>query len=140
MGVKTVFLLTDVQIKQESFLEDVDNLLNTGEVPNLYSSEERAEITELVQTAMEAMARQKVSKKGSGVGGGAAQAQDTSPLALFSAFVNRCRANLHLVIAFSPIGDAFRNRLRQFPALINCCTIDWFMVCCHNITGHRFNP
>ena len=26
----------------------------------------------------------------------------------------------------SPIGDAFRTRLRQFPSLVNCCTIDWF--------------
>lgn len=26
----------------------------------------------------------------------------------------------------SPIGDAFRTRLRMFPSLINCCTIDWF--------------
>jgi dynein heavy chain len=26
----------------------------------------------------------------------------------------------------SPIGDALRNRLRQFPSLVNCCTIDWF--------------
>lgn len=29
-------------------------------------------------------------------------------------------------LAMSPIGDAFRNRLRMFPSLINCCTIDWF--------------
>ena len=28
----------------------------------------------------------------------------------------------------SPIGDAFRNRLRKFPSLVNCCTIDWFQV------------
>ncbi len=28
--------------------------------------------------------------------------------------------------AFSPIGEAFRSRLRMFPALVNCCTIDWF--------------
>lgn len=53
---------------------------------------------------------------------------DFSPLALFAFFVNRCRENLHIMIAFSPIGDAFRNRLRQFPSLINCCTIDWFQV------------
>lgn len=52
-----------------------------------------------------------------------------SPLALFAFFVNRCKDNLHVVVAFSPIGDAFRNRLRQFPSLINCCTIDWFQVC-----------
>lgn len=29
-------------------------------------------------------------------------------------------------IAMSPIGEGFRNRLRMFPSLINCCTIDWF--------------
>lgn len=27
----------------------------------------------------------------------------------------------------SPIGDAFKTRLRMFPALVNCCTIDWFL-------------
>merc|ERR1719271_1115954 len=27
----------------------------------------------------------------------------------------------------SPIGASFRNRLRGFPSLVNCCTIDWFM-------------
>ena len=27
----------------------------------------------------------------------------------------------------SPIGSAFRNRLRKFPSLANCCTLDWFM-------------
>ena len=26
----------------------------------------------------------------------------------------------------SPLGEVFRNRLRNFPALVNCCTIDWF--------------
>ena len=25
-----------------------------------------------------------------------------------------------------PVGDAFRERLRKFPSLVNCCTIDWF--------------
>lgn len=42
----TVFLLSDNQIKQESFLEDVSMLLNTGDVPNLYGGEEKAEILE----------------------------------------------------------------------------------------------
>jgi dynein heavy chain len=26
----------------------------------------------------------------------------------------------------SPIGDTLRNRIRNFPSLVNCCTIDWF--------------
>jgi dynein heavy chain len=38
----------------------------------------------------------------------------------------RVRASLHLVLCFSPMGDAFRQRLRMFPSLVNCTTIDWF--------------
>ena len=30
------------------------------------------------------------------------------------------------MLAFSPIGDSFRNRIRNFPSLVNCTTIDWF--------------
>ena len=46
-GKTTVFLLTDTQIKEEAFLEDVDGLLNAGEVPNLFPLDERAEIIEV---------------------------------------------------------------------------------------------
>jgi dynein heavy chain len=47
-------------------------------------------------------------------------------MAMYNYFIERVKAHLHVVIAMSPIGDAFRNRLRMFPSLINCCTIDWF--------------
>uniref|UniRef100_UPI00358F5A88 dynein axonemal heavy chain 12-like n=1 Tax=Myxine glutinosa TaxID=7769 RepID=UPI00358F5A88 len=109
-GKKMVFLITDTQIKQEAFLEDVDNLLNTGEVPNLFAPDEKQEIMEAVRPFAPG------KKKG----------EELSHLALFAFFISRCKENLHIVIAFSPIGDAFRNRLRQFPSLINCCTINWF--------------
>lgn len=46
-GRKTVFLLTDTQIKDEAFLEDVDSILNTGEVPNLFAMDEKQEIMEV---------------------------------------------------------------------------------------------
>uniref|UniRef100_A0A3Q0KRH4 Dynein axonemal heavy chain 7 n=2 Tax=Schistosoma mansoni TaxID=6183 RepID=A0A3Q0KRH4_SCHMA len=111
-GKNTVFLMTDSQIKEETFLEDVDSLLNSGEVPNLYSSEEKAELMDIIQSSLAAS--------------GGNKSVDLSPLALYALFVDRCREKLHVVMAFSPIGEAFRNRLRQFPALINCCTIDWF--------------
>ena len=26
----------------------------------------------------------------------------------------------------SPIGEALRVRIRKFPSIVNCCTIDWF--------------
>ncbi|PAA47942.1 hypothetical protein BOX15_Mlig003862g8 [Macrostomum lignano] len=109
-GKKTVFLMADTQIKEETFLEDIDNLLNTGEIPNLFPNDEKVEIMETVRPFAQAGDKN----------------ADFSPIALYAFFVNRVRENLHIVIAFSPIGDAFRNRLRKFPSLINCCTIDWF--------------
>ena len=42
-GVKdtpTSFVFTDAQVVMESFLEDVNNILNAGDVPNLYGPEE----------------------------------------------------------------------------------------------------
>jgi dynein heavy chain len=102
-----VFLFSDTQIAKEAFLEEVSSILNTGEVPNLYANEDKMEITE------------KCSKGANALG-------KTTPGEIFAWYVEQCRKNLHIVIAMSPIGAAFRNRLRSFPSLVNCCTIDWF--------------
>eukprot|EP00951_Prasinocladus_malaysianus_P016792 scaffold131431_cov40-Prasinocladus_malaysianus.AAC.1 len=45
----TVFLFNDMQIKEEVMVEDISNLLNTGEVPNLFDSGEQAGIGENVR-------------------------------------------------------------------------------------------
>ena len=56
-GRQTVFLFADNQIKDESFMEDISMILNTGDVPNLYAQDEKAEIIEKMQT----VARNEVS-------------------------------------------------------------------------------
>src|SRR4051812_46972056 len=58
--------------------------------------------------------------------GRAERSVEITPNTLFNKFIERTRLHLHIMLAFSPIGDGFRNYLRMFPALINCCTIDWF--------------
>ena len=94
---KTTFLFSDTQIAKEAFLEEVSSILNTGEVPNLYANEDRLEITE------------KCSKGANAVG-------KNTPAEIFGWYVEECRKNLHIVICMSPIGAAFRNRLRSFPS------------------------
>lgn len=47
-GKPITFLLSDDQITDESFLEDINLLLTTGDVPNLYESEERIDILDKV--------------------------------------------------------------------------------------------
>ena len=108
-GKPTTFLFADTQIKLEGFVEDINNILNTGEVPNLFAKDEQNEIVESLRDAA----------KDAGL-------NPDNVTDVLSFFVERCRANLHVVLAFSPVGDAFRTRLLMFPSLINCCTIDWF--------------
>ena len=107
-----VFLFSDTQIKNESFVEDINNILNSGEVPNLFPSDEKMAIIE----ASRPWAKQAFGKA----------SQDMNVAEIFAFFVKRVKKRLHILLAFSPIGEAFRERLRLFPSLINCCAIDWF--------------
>jgi dynein heavy chain len=43
-NLKQVFLFSDTQIVKESFLEDINNLLNSGEIPNLFPQDEKVVI------------------------------------------------------------------------------------------------
>lgn len=52
-----VFLFSDTQIADEMFTEDINMVLNTGDVPNLFQTDEKVEILEKMQTA----ARESVS-------------------------------------------------------------------------------
>ncbi|XP_052128831.1 dynein axonemal heavy chain 1-like [Frankliniella occidentalis] len=105
---ETVFLFSDTQIKSESFLEDINSVLSSGDVPNIYEAEELDKIYQLMRGV--------VTEQG-------LQATRSN---MFSAFQRTVKSNLHCIITMSPIGDVFRARLRMFPALVNCCTIDWF--------------
>lgn len=52
---------------------------------------------------------------------------DTLPSEVHAYYIERIREQLHIALAFSPIGESFKERIRVYPSLINCCTIDWYM-------------
>ncbi|EDV95581.1 GH15699 [Drosophila grimshawi] len=107
----TVFLFSDAQATDEGYVEDINGVLNTGDLPNLYQLEDKASI-------MENMAN--VAKQ---VG----KVLDSLPSEVYAYYIERIREQLHVALAFSPIGESFKERIRVYPSLINCCTIDWYM-------------
>ncbi|KAL3313636.1 Dynein heavy chain 2, axonemal [Cichlidogyrus casuarinus] len=104
----TLFVFLDTQVTDESFLEDINNMLSSGEVPNLFKPDEFEEIRDELAD---------ICKK---------EYFDDSPQTVFRFLVDRVKSNLHIVLCMSPIGEPFRNRMRMYPSLINCTTIDWF--------------
>ncbi len=45
---------------------------------------------------------------------------------IFTQYLIRVKKNIHIILCMSPLGETFQNRLRMFPSLVNCCTIDYF--------------
>ncbi|XP_042075509.1 LOW QUALITY PROTEIN: dynein axonemal heavy chain 6 [Haplochromis burtoni] len=109
-GKDMVFLFTDTQIVVEEFLEDINNMLNSGEVPNLFEKDELEQVL--------AATRPKAREAG---------ISEENRDEVFQFFISRVQEKLHIVLCMSPAGDAFRSRCRMFPSLVNCCTIDWFV-------------
>nr|XP_033782541.1 dynein heavy chain 1, axonemal isoform X1 [Geotrypetes seraphini]XP_033782544.1 dynein heavy chain 1, axonemal isoform X1 [Geotrypetes seraphini]XP_033782545.1 dynein heavy chain 1, axonemal isoform X1 [Geotrypetes seraphini]XP_033782546.1 dynein heavy chain 1, axonemal isoform X1 [Geotrypetes seraphini]XP_033782547.1 dynein heavy chain 1, axonemal isoform X1 [Geotrypetes seraphini] len=107
-NISITFLFVDTQIKSESFLEDINNVLNSGDVPNLYGLDEQDEILTVMKPIVQDLGQQPTKAN------------------LMAAYTKRVRSNIHTVLCMSPIGEVFRARLRQFPSLVTCCTIDWF--------------
>ena len=103
-----MFLLTDSQITNERFLIYINDLLASGNIPDLYQVDEVDAIVNTVTNKV----------KATGV------VPDKNNC--WAYFINKIRENLHVVLAFSPVGDAFRTRARKFPAIVNCTVIDWF--------------
>ena len=92
-------------------MEDINNILNNGRIPNLYSPEDIMKIVEEMKDAHKADDLIRGMEDGE----------------IMNVFEDCAKNSIHVVLAFSPIGEDFKRRLRMFPALVNCCTIDWVL-------------
>uniref|UniRef100_A0AAX7TU92 Dynein axonemal heavy chain 17 n=1 Tax=Astatotilapia calliptera TaxID=8154 RepID=A0AAX7TU92_ASTCA len=110
-GVKnigTVFLMTDAQVADEKFLVLVNDLLASGEIPDLFPDDEVENVIGSVRPEV----------RGSGL-------MDTKENC-WKFFISRVRRQLKVALCFSPVGSKLRVRSRKFPAVVNCTAINWF--------------
>ncbi|XP_069917498.1 dynein axonemal heavy chain 9 isoform X4 [Oryctolagus cuniculus] len=110
-GVKnqsTVFLMTDAQVADERFLVLINDLLASGEIPDLYSDDEVESIINNVRNEVKSH--------------GLVDNRENC----WKFFIDRVRRQLKVTLCFSPVGDKLRVRSRKFPAIVNCTAIDWF--------------
>lgn len=80
-----VFLFSDTQIKSESFLEDLNNILNSGDVPNIYAFDDLENVYTAMKPACQDMGIQPTKTN------------------LFSLYTKNVRSNLHTVITMRSV-------------------------------------
>lgn len=117
-GVKNnpgVFIFSDNEIIHESFIEDINNILTVGEVPNLFSAKEDLPAI-----------KDKVKKQYYQFKGYEKDVKVTDD-EILEFFFTRVQENFHLMICMSQTGDNLRNYARLYPGLVNNTTMIWFM-------------
>ncbi|KAM9352911.1 dynein axonemal heavy chain 11 [Symphorus nematophorus] len=110
-GVKNqrvAVLLTDAEIPDERFLVIINDLLASGEIPELFSEDEIEGIVSAVKAEVRAL--------------GLLDSRENC----WRFFTDRVRLQLTVVLCLSPVGSSLRVRARRFPALVQYTTIDWF--------------
>lgn len=139
------------QILEESMLEDINCLLGSGEVPNLFTPDEEADIVVRVRDAVRASGYPDTQVSGRGVATvvrtslrsllmestklhkvcnsfrrsrqfvvSSAPRRTSVQARCMALFTAHVRDSLHVVLCLDPAGASFRERVRNFPSLVNC--------------------
>jgi dynein heavy chain, axonemal len=97
-----------IQVVDEKMLVFINDLLSSGEIPDLFPVEDKDDIINAMRSETKA-----------------AGLLDTNDNCWMT-FINKVKENLHMVFTASPVGDNFRVRSQRFLATINSTVIDWF--------------
>ena len=108
-GEKICFIFDESNVLGPAFLERMNALLASGEVPGLFEGDEYISLLN--------MAREHILKEIKGV---------ETEEEIYKAFIKGVQRNLHVVFTMNPLSPDFSNRAASSPALYNRCVIDWF--------------
>jgi dynein heavy chain len=88
-GKGTTFIFSDQDIKEEVFLEYLNNVLSSGLICNLFNRDENAEIVAELTPIM----KREMPKR------------TATPENVLSYFIQRMKQYLHVVLCFSPVSN-----------------------------------
>jgi len=88
---ETTFIFVDTQAIEEAFFEDINNILSSGEVPNLFRADELEEFKTRIAGDL----------KREGI-------DEDNMQEVYAFLLDRVKANLHMVVCMSPVGEVFR--------------------------------
>lgn len=108
-GEKITFIFDESNVLSSGFLEAMNALLASGEVPGLFEGDE---YNALINSCRDSAARDGVILE--------------STEELFKRFQSIVQRNLHVVFTINPSGGDWKNRSTTSPALFNRCVVDWF--------------
>ncbi|KAJ6231571.1 dynein heavy chain [Anaeramoeba flamelloides] len=109
-GEKICFIFDESNILSSSFLERMNALLASGEVPGLFDEGEG-------MSGLLSQVREVAKQDG--------KLLDTDE-ELYQYFTKQVQNNLHVVFTMNPANADFSNRSVQSPALLNRCVLDYF--------------
>lgn len=108
-GEKITFIFDESNVLSPAFLEKMNALLASGEIPGLFEGEE--------YMALMSACKEAATKENKMV--------DTDDQ-IYRNFIKNVQRNLHVVFTMNPNNPDFSNRTASSPALFNRCVIDWF--------------
>lgn len=108
-GEKITFIFDESNVLSSGFLEAMNALLASGEVPGLFEGDE---YNALMNSCRDSAARDGVILE--------------SDEELWRRFTSIVQRNLHVVFTVNPSGGDWKNRSTTSPALFNRCVVDWF--------------
>ena len=106
------FIFDESNVLSSAFLERMNALLASGEVPGLFEGDDR---TQLMSALRDSVSLQ----EGSSI---ALDGEDE----LWRRFTKLIQKNLHVIFTMNPASSDFQNRCTASPALFNRCVVDWF--------------
>ncbi|XP_070624136.1 dynein axonemal heavy chain 14 isoform X2 [Bos indicus] len=107
-GNPSALIVSNLNLDQELFMEDLNSIINLGKIPDLFENEE----LDAIALRLRALAEQ------------SGYVDNRQALLLF--FQKRIHKNLNILMTMSPTRPNFHQNCRLYPSLISSCTVDWY--------------